>query len=81
VSPYLTREVAGTAVVQLMVAVVFVVVTVIELTQDCARADGAMRKTNRRGADTERTRINLNMAQVQKRSTTRRARGSASSVS
>ena len=47
-SPYLTREVAGTAVVQLMVAVVFVVVTVTELTQDCAKADGVMRRTKQK---------------------------------
>jgi hypothetical protein len=46
-----------------MVAVVVVVVAVTALIHDCAKADGARRKTNRRGTDTKRTRINLNMAQ------------------
>jgi hypothetical protein len=44
-----------------MVAVVVVVVAVTALIQVCAKADGATRKTNRRGADTTRTRINLHM--------------------
>jgi hypothetical protein len=45
------------------------------LIHDCAKADGATRKTNRRITDTKRTRINLHMGTIQKRSTTRRARG------
>jgi hypothetical protein len=48
---------AGTAVVQVMVAVVVVLVAVTALIHDCAKADGATRKTNRRGTDTKRTRI------------------------
>src|ERR1700684_4377615 len=60
-----------------MVAVVVVVVTVTALIHDCAKADGATRKTNRRGTDTKRTRINLHMGPIQKRSTTRKSEGEA----
>ena len=46
-----------------MVAVVDVGVAATPLIQDCAKAEGATRKTKRRGTDTTRTRINLHMAQ------------------
>src|SRR5579872_7293348 len=46
-----------------MVAVVDVGVAATPLIQDCAKAEGATRKTKRRGTDTARTRINLHMAQ------------------
>jgi|GEM_PF-6616658 len=46
-----------------MVAVVDVGVAATPLIQDCAKAEGATRKTKRRGTDTTRTLINLHMAQ------------------
>jgi Tfp pilus assembly protein PilV len=74
-------EFAGTAVVQVMVAVVVVVVVVIALIHVCAKADGATRKTNRRGTDTKRTRTNLYMAHYRNDPQPEERGGSASSVS
>src|ERR1700733_182841 len=54
--------VASATVAGLTVTVVFAV-TVGALIDDCAKAEGATLKTNRRGTNTERTRINLDMAQ------------------
>jgi len=64
-----------------MVAVVVVLVAVTPLIHDCAKADGATRKTNRRGTDTKRTRINLRMAQYRNDPQPEERGGSASSVS
>jgi hypothetical protein len=58
-----------------MVAVVVVVVVVTALIHDCAKADGATRKTNRRGTDTKRTRTNLYMAHYRNDPQPGRARG------
>jgi hypothetical protein len=52
----LTREVAGTTVVQLMVAVVFVVVTVTKLIQDCAKAEGVTSTTSSEKTKIQRAR-------------------------
>ena len=75
VLPYVICEFAGTAVVQVMVAVVVVWVAVTALIHDCAKADGATRKENRRGTDTKRTRINLHIVQYRNHPQPGRARG------
>jgi hypothetical protein len=58
------------------VAVVVVVVAGTALIEDCAKADGATGKTNRREAATKTRQINLHMAQNHRNEpTTRRAGG------
>ena len=54
--------VASATLLALTLTVVFAL-TVGALIHDCAKAEGATLKTNRRGTDTKRTRINLHMAQ------------------